>query len=255
MAAAPRRPAGAHAAPRAVRRSRVLPSPLSALFLGVIGGALGLAALLPPADGVGAQRAVLSARAEVVVDVPPAWDGRDDSRVSRSRGAAPQGFAAQAALPPSPVPAPPPPAPVLPGCDGAKVDLDGYANGRLPSSVLCTIPGTDEALRADAAVAFVQLAKAYEEHFGRGICLTDGYRSLAAQQAVRRIKPRLAARPGTSEHGWGLAVDLACGVQSFRSSQHAWMRENAERFGWHLPAWARKGGSKPEPWHWEYLDK
>jgi D-alanyl-D-alanine carboxypeptidase len=40
----------------------------------------------------------------------------------------------------------------------------------------------------------------------------DGYRPLAEQRQLRRLKPRFAARPGYSEHGWGLAVDLSCGV-------------------------------------------
>ena len=62
----------------------------------------------------------------------------------------------------------------------------------------------------------------------------------------------LGAVPGTSNHGWGLAVDLCGGIQSYTSPQHAWMTEHAGRFGWRQPAWAQQGGSKPEPWHWEF---
>lgn len=155
---------------------------------------------------------------------------------------------------PAAVPAKPEPAaPVLPGCDGRSSDIDGYANGRLPDEVLCTLPGgSGERLRADAALSFVRLAAAYEGAFGEPICVTDGYRPLAEQQQLRRTKPRFAARPGYSEHGWGLAVDLSCGVQSFRTKEHAWLVANAGTYGWFLPEWAQRGGARPEPWHWEF---
>ena len=146
-----------------------------------------------------------------------------------------------------------PAAPLLPGCDGKAHDVDGYANGRLPDKVLCTLPGgSGERLRSDAAVSFVALAADYQQAFGEPICVTDGYRPLAEQQQLRRTKPRYAARPGYSEHGWGLAVDLSCGVQSFRTNRHAWMVANAGTHGWFLPEWAQRGGARPEPWHWEF---
>lgn len=62
------------------------------------------------------------------------------------------------------------------------------------------------------------------------------------------------ASPSRSNHGWGRAVDfevrkrvMACGDVSFR-----WLNENAHRFGWVHPEWARCGGELEEPWHWEY---
>lgn len=82
--------------------------------------------------------------------------------------------------------------------------------------------------------------------------LADGYRTLGEQQQLRLIKPRYAAPPGSSEHGWGLAVDLSWGVQSFQSSRHVWMVANAGEYDWFLPDWAQRSGSRPEPWHWEY---
>ncbi len=69
---------------------------------------------------------------------------------------------------------------------------------------------------------------------------------------MRAAKPTLAAVPGTSNHGWGTAVDLCGGIQTFGSAQHVWMRQNAPLYGWYLPSWAQQTGSKPEPWHWEY---
>jgi hypothetical protein len=231
------------------RHARVLPGPLPAALLGIAGGGLALlgavpdAAVSPGVPAIAAQQV----RQPVPVDLPR----EVDERASRSRRTIPQPEALPA-QPPAPVPAPPPPAPVLPGCDPA-AGTPGGSNGRLPDRVLCTLPGdSGERLRADAAVSFVVLAQAYEQHFGRPICVTDGHRTLGEQQQLRRLKPRFAARPGTSEHGWGLAVDLSCGVQSFRTPQHAWLVDNAGRFGWYLPDWAQRDGSRPEPWHWEY---
>jgi hypothetical protein len=30
------------------------------------------------------------------------------------------------------------------------------------------------------------------------------------------------------------------------------MLQNAPRFGWIHPDWAKQGGNREEPWHWEY---
>ena len=46
------------------------------------------------------------------------------------------------------------------------------------------------------------------EASGHHIGVTEGFRSYAAQVAAARNKPGLAARPGHSRHGLGLAADL-----------------------------------------------
>lgn len=255
-------PRGAHAASRAAlpavctaraRHGRLLPGPLPALLIGLVGGGLALAAIpISPGESVTALRAQ-SAVAPTALTLDESQERRQ-WRASRSR--TPEAEAAPAPGTGDAVSSRPPgsPAPVLPGCGGKAHDLRRYANGRLPDRVLCALPGaSDEKLRADAAVAFARLAGAYEEALGQPMCVTDGYRTLAEQRALRRMKPGLAAQPGTSEHGWGLALDLSCGVQSFRTTQHAWVARNASRFGWILPQWARRSGSKPEPWHWEFV--
>jgi LAS superfamily LD-carboxypeptidase LdcB len=88
--------------------------------------------------------------------------------------------------------------------------------------------------------------------FGSPLCITDSYRSLGAQVTAFRAKPALAAVPGTSNHGWALAVDLCGGINIAGTVQSAWMAANAGRFGFVQPDWARQGGEKPEPWHWEF---
>ncbi len=143
--------------------------------------------------------------------------------------------------------------PALRGCDG-KGDLLEHANGQIPVSDMCELPfASGHRLRADAALSLAALDAAYRKALGADLCVTDSYRSLASQQQLKARKPRLAARPGTSEHGWGVAVDLCGGAYSTGTSEHDWLLANARAFGWDNPGWARENGSKPEPWHWEYV--
>jgi hypothetical protein len=125
-------------------------------------------------------------------------------------------------------------------------------NGFLPRSALCPLPDAPgHALRSDAAAAFARLSAAAQEELG-GLCVTDSYRSYARQVDVFARKPDLAAVPGTSRHGFGVALDLGCGVEQFGTPAYRWMKANGPRFGWHHPAWAEPDGSMPEPWHWEF---
>lgn len=126
------------------------------------------------------------------------------------------------------------------------------ANGQIADANLCELPEGGFHLRGDAARAWWRLAARYEREFGEPPCLTDAYRSLASQQRLYASKPGLAARPGTSNHGWGVAVDLCGGVQSFGTREYEWLSVNAEKVGWTNPGWARRSGSRPEPWHWEF---
>jgi zinc D-Ala-D-Ala carboxypeptidase len=142
---------------------------------------------------------------------------------------------------------------VLPGCDGSFAQLNS-ANGQLPSSILCTLWVSKHQLRADAAVAIAKLNIAYKQKFGRNLCITDSYRTLSAQYRVKALKPGLAATPGTSEHGLGLALDLCGGADKSGTPQYLWFRENGPDYGWANPDWARPGGRGPtEPWHVEYF--
>ena len=85
------------------------------------------------------------------------------------------------------------------------------------------------------------------------MCLTDSYRSYQVQAALYGQKPGLAAVPGTSNHGWGVAVDLCGGIESGTSRQYRWVARNGARYGWINQPWARPAGSRPEPWHWEFV--
>ncbi len=129
----------------------------------------------------------------------------------------------------------------------------GEANGFLSDEGLCPLAvGGGHRLRTDAARAYDLLDAAHRAAIGTPLCITDSYRSFAAQVDVFRRKPGLAATPGRSNHGWGRAVDLCGGIQTFGTPEHEWMQRNAPAFGWVHPRWAEPGGSRPEAWHWEY---
>jgi len=127
----------------------------------------------------------------------------------------------------------------------------GYGNGLMPASELCRIPGGQK-LRCDAAAQYESLADAYTAHFHKPLCITDSYRPWRVQAALLLRKPGLAAVPGTSNHGWGQAVDLCDGINDYGTPQHEWMLANAPGYGWVSPDWARQGGRRQEPWHWEF---
>ncbi len=161
--------------------------------------------------------------------------------------------AAEAAARAGRPPAPAQPAPPTSGGSCAGRPVGGYANGAIPASALCPLRyASGHLLRADAAAAFNRLTEAAAAARGAPLCVTDSYRSYAGQVRLYREKPDLAAIPGTSNHGWGVAVDLCGGVQDYATSAYAWMKANAGRYGWIHPAWAEPGGSRQEPWHWEY---
>jgi hypothetical protein len=68
-------------------------------------------------------------------------------------------------------------------------------------------------------------------------------RPLDAQRYFYANQPPAAAYPGTSNHGWAIAVDIP-----YRDAQ-AWLRRNAHRYGWSWDEGKRVG----EPWHWTYV--
>lgn len=143
----------------------------------------------------------------------------------------------------------------VPTNDGGMVEVNasGHKNGMLPDDVLCSIRVGGHRLRCDAARAYVVLAAAFKAQFGRDLSITDSYRTYQSQVVTKQNKPDLAATPGTSKHGWGLAVDLGGGINTFGSPEYEWMKANAEKYGFWHPHWAEPGGSMPEAWHWEYI--
>jgi zinc D-Ala-D-Ala carboxypeptidase len=134
-------------------------------------------------------------------------------------------------------------------------DPKAYPNGQFPASALCPLYAfPDQSLSRDAAIAFNAMSNAYQRQTGSALCVADSYRSFPEQIAIKLERPGLAATPGTSQHGLGLAVDLCGGVQDFSAPAHLWMQRNAPLYGWFHPAWAEPSGVLPEPWHWEFAN-
>ncbi len=134
-----------------------------------------------------------------------------------------------------------------PGSYGALTppdELRSFGNGQIPASQLTEIGVGQHRLSADAAAAFKQMRVAASAA-GVDIGVTDSYRSLDQQVNLAQRKGLysqggLAAEPGTSNHGWGLAVDV-----DVNPTGQAWLRANGARFGFveDVPR---------EPWHWTY---
>ena len=114
--------------------------------------------------------------------------------------------------------------------------------------------GTPFYLRSDAAAALERLNAAFRAALGHDLALDLTYRDLDTQVAMRAALGTVAAVPGTSSHGTGLAVDvpeLPCDY-GWDSAARAWLVAHGPAYGWVSPAWARQGGSNPEYWHYEY---
>lgn len=127
--------------------------------------------------------------------------------------------------------------------------INEAANGKLDVSELDPIeaPGSSKStghkLNDVAAKAYAEMVAAAEAD-GITWSITDSYRDYDAQVdvAARKglySKGGLAAVPGTSNHGWGSAVDLNLNDKALN-----WLKANAQKFGFtNIPR---------EPWHWEH---
>lgn len=124
-------------------------------------------------------------------------------------------------------------------------ELAAYGNGAIPSAALEPIGQDGHWLYRPAAQAW-QGAVAAARADGVELRVTDSYRSYDQQVALAEDKGLyadggLAAVPGTSNHGWGLALD----VDVDNSAALKWLQANGHSFGF-VEAVRR------EPWHWEY---
>jgi hypothetical protein len=132
----------------------------------------------------------------------------------------------------------------------------GQRNGELPGALLGDVNGC--MVNRQAANALKGLLAASGES-RVSLFANSCYRDLAGQIAVREEWCAVgmcqnAARPGTSNHGWGKAVDFGTVEgMTFESPAYQWLKKNGFLFGWNHPDWAEPDGSAPEPWHWEWV--
>ncbi len=124
-------------------------------------------------------------------------------------------------------------------------ELSAIGNGQIGADRLQPLAQSGHRLYAPAAAAWDGLVAAAASE-GLELRITDSYRTydqqvdLAARKGLYS-QGGLAAKPGTSNHGWGLAVDADVRDPSMLE----WLRVNGPRFGF-VEAVPR------EPWHWEY---
>lgn len=111
-------------------------------------------------------------------------------------------------------------------------------NGRLDASELSPIPGGE--LRHDAAAAWNAPGGPADAGL-RPTGSRSSYRTYDEQVYFWNNQPPLAAQPGTSNHGWGIAVDLA------EPWMRSWIDENGSKYGW------RKTEAFSEWWHVNYV--
>lgn len=119
--------------------------------------------------------------------------------------------------------------------------MKDYKNGKIPINALTEIPGGDY-MRPDAAAAFIDL---YEAALSKGIKIkvTSAYRTYDQQRRLAAEKGLysqggLAAVPGTSQHGWGMAIDI------YGEGAIRFMQQHGKEYGFEtIPR---------EPWHWQY---
>jgi D-alanyl-D-alanine carboxypeptidase len=127
---------------------------------------------------------------------------------------------------------------------GIPDDLAAYGNGKIPANALEQVGDTKFKLWAPAAQSLTTMIAAAKKD-GVTIGINESYRPYDEQVALAKQKGLysqggLAAKPGTSEHGWGMAADLQLNGQAL-----TWMRQNAGKYGF-------DNNVPRENWHWAY---
>ena len=122
--------------------------------------------------------------------------------------------------------------------------------------MIVAIAGNGQYLRPDVAEAFKAMAQQAGNE-GVRLQVGSGFRSVAeqavlyAQYARRFFAPPRVAKPGTSNHGKGIAVDVADGqgrTITYGSPEFHWLTAYAAAYGF---GWT-EGRTVDEPWHWVY---
>ncbi|MFD7308627.1 M15 family metallopeptidase [Promicromonospora sp. NPDC059942] len=125
-------------------------------------------------------------------------------------------------------------------------------SGLLPDEALAPIPwAPDFVVRADVLDGLIALDAAFQAEFGQHLTINSAYRTYATQEELYDPSSPIAAPPGCSNHGLGLAVDIGGGVETFDTAPYNWLKANAATHGWTHPAFAEPDGRVPEPWHWQ----
>lgn len=129
--------------------------------------------------------------------------------------------------------------------------------------------GGGQRLRSEAATKLQELMNAAKTE-GLRISPLSGYRSYQTQVSVynnevetygQAVADTQSARPGTSEHQTGLAIDVGgggCGIEDCfgNTAEGKWLAANAYKFGFIIRYVEGKQditGYRAEPWHIRYI--
>src|SRR5688572_11828920 len=150
--------------------------------------------------------------------------------------------------------------------DNRPTAVEGHENGRLPANRLILVSPGCKSLREAApslALLFRQATALNVPLFGN-----DCYRPIDDQVSLYAYNTSTGGpctaqptfypdgrRRGTSNHGWGKAVDFGNrgSTLTFSSPGYRFLTQHAARVGWNHPGWARAGMRCAEPWHWEWV--
>lgn len=147
-----------------------------------------------------------------------------------------------------------------------------YSNGRIDTSTLTPVASQPSLrLRSGVAAAWAALRAAVLATYGWVVTLTDAYRDYATQERIFRQRYTTtylpgrpskmwlgkrwylkrgyaaAATPGTSNHGFGITVDVA-NLGGFSGTKYRQFAALAVPAGWSNA----EGASIGEPWHWNF---
>jgi len=141
---------------------------------------------------------------------------------------------------------------------GGKSDVEAYAAAHPDSAVNFLRDHRDKVekftyLRPEAAHSFMDLQAAWYEKGGE-LYVSDMLRTVDVQIDLKKRKPTLAARPGNSLHGHGLAVDydtanLGRDKETDRKFHWKDFDKHVQEFGWVVYERAYRDGK--ECWHIE----
>jgi len=122
---------------------------------------------------------------------------------------------------------------------------------------ICSTWISEPYLNPNAATSIKAMNDAFKAKFGHSMYFQSCYRSLSQQQAARSKLGSQAADPGTSNHGWGLAIDIGpnpkkdqgcdSSLSGSDKEQCSWILQNASSYGY--KTWTVKN----EMWHIKYV--
>lgn len=127
------------------------------------------------------------------------------------------------------------------------------SNGDIPASAMAPVSWATDSrgvgywLVKAATASLEQLDVAFRAQFGHDLDIDLAYRDYATQVAMRAaLGASVAAKPGTSNHGWGTAIDVPEWPCEYgrHTPQRDWLVAQGPQYGWY-----------PDPneyWHFDY---